>query len=147
MIKLTKSELLEFAQVFILANTPLSLFNGLIRCAGMEKLRKNSEDVLLRYYDHITARAGRNEIVLALAYAVLCALVLRARQISSLEVDASRLQWGQRIWDFMRRSDSGTGGLGIIARQEAMITSSNSPSTEMRILGPDGLPASSWSNL
>jgi hypothetical protein len=148
MTKLTKSELFEFAQVFILANTPLSLFNGLIRCAGMQKLRKNSEDVLLRYYDHITGRAERNEIVLALAYAVLCALVLRTREIGSLEVDASRLQWGQRIWDFMKRSDSGTGGLGISARQAPTITASNSPSGETRfILGPDGLPALSWRNV
>jgi hypothetical protein len=66
-IKLAKSDLRDFARVLILANTPLSLFKGIVRCAGMDKLRKWSTTELIEYYDYITARAERSEVAAGLA--------------------------------------------------------------------------------
>jgi hypothetical protein len=107
---LSKSELVDFARVVVLANTPLSLFSGMVECSGMQKLRKCSTVDLITYYDHVTARRGRRtEVVAGLAYAVLCALILHKRESPQIQVDASRLHWGERIWEFMNRTNIGTG--------------------------------------
>src|SRR5689334_16878642 len=101
-----KSDLMDFARVVVLANTPLSLFNGMVRCAGMDKLRKWSSHELVAYYDKVTARPGqRTEIVAGLAYAVLCAIILQNCESANITVDASRLHWGAHIWEFMSRSN------------------------------------------
>ncbi|MFZ0970568.1 MAG: hypothetical protein WAN13_20015 [Candidatus Acidiferrales bacterium] len=93
-IKLARIDLIEFAQVLVLANTPLSLFRGMVQCGGMQKLRRYPAADLTAYYDGVTARAGRSEIVAGLAYAVLCAIILLAREAPNIQVDAARLQWG-----------------------------------------------------
>jgi len=146
-IRLTKSDLIEFAQVAVLANTPLSLFKGMVRCAGMTKLRKASIADLTALYDSVTARAGRSEFVVGLAYAVLCAIVLHARETPQITVDASRLNWGKSIWDFMKRAHIGTDNVDLKAPQQPTISSQSSPSTETRVslYGADGQPIS-WRN-
>jgi hypothetical protein len=139
-IKLTKSDLIEFAQVVVLANTPLSLFNGMVRCAGMAKLRKCPTTDLTVYYDHVTARAERSEVVIGLAYAILCAVVLQKRESPEIRVDSSRLQWGERIWDFMKRASIGTGLVAYdAAPQRPRVSTSGTNSTDTPMLyGPGG---------
>lgn len=146
MIALSRSDLMDFARVVVLANTPRSLFAGMADCSGMDKLRKCSSDELIEYYDHITARAGRrNELVAGLAYAVLCAIVLQRRDTPTLRVDPARLQWGQRIWDFMDRANIGTQRIVIPATEFAVapkvaVVSSASVDTRVALYGADGQP-------
>jgi hypothetical protein len=91
------------------------LLNSLKTNLSVEKLYRNSSvDELKDYYDYITARARRDEIVMALAYATLIALLLKfydSAQFSSLEIDASRLPWGDEI---KRHFESITPSTGII---------------------------------
>ena len=108
MTKLTRAELLEFAQIVILANTPISLFRGMERSAGMNALRKTPLPKLIAYYDHITARAKRSEIVIGLAYAILSAIIVQGKSFNHPDVDGTRLQWGAQIQDFMKRAYVGT---------------------------------------
>jgi len=132
MIKLSKSDVVEFVQVLMLANTPLSLFNGMVRCSGIEKLRMVAFPELSRYFDALTARAERSEVVAALAYAVLCAAVLQSRTSPDVDLDVSRLQWGSVIWESKKRSETGT-GLIILPSQyipRPRLSPSGSPSND-----------------
>lgn len=143
-IKLTKTDLNDFARTAVLANTPLSLLKGLIQCAGMNRLRACPIGDLIEYYDRLTARADRTEIVVGLAYAVLCAVVLHARDAGAVQVDAARLQWGNQIWEFAGRARIGT---NLVVSTQSMprpeIAALTSPSTETRFLyGPDNRPLS-----
>ena len=148
-IGLSKSDLVDFARVFVLANTPLSLFRGMVECSGMDKLRKCSHHDLINYYDHVTARGGkRTEIVAGLAYAVLCALILHKRESPQIDVDGSRLHWGQRIWEFMNSTNIGTGRIVSPSGQEQKFSVIDSPSVKTRIslYGPDDR-SPIWRNL
>jgi hypothetical protein len=144
MIRLSKNDLVDFASVVVLANTPLSLFKGMVECSGMKKLRKCPPLDLITYYDYVTARRGRStEVVAGLAYAVLCALILHKRESSEIRVDASRLQWGERIWEFMSRTNIGTSRITLTTSTPApKISSFGSPSAKPTIplYGPDGRP-------
>lgn len=142
---ITKSEVMEFARVAVFANTPLSLFTGMVRCPGMEKLRAYPSADLIRYYDAVTARAGRSEIVVGLAYAVLCAIMLQRRDTPNIDVDPTRLQWGPRIWDFMNRTNIGTQRIVIPATKFAnvpkvAVLNSASVNTRVPLYGADGQP-------
>jgi hypothetical protein len=120
---------------FLLANTPPSLYHALVAIPTVHRMRRECTRAELEtYYDHITARAKRTEVVIGLAYAVLVAL-LTTDQPGNL-VDASRLQWGPAIEELVQKSgrstqsiifspaapmplvrqqqDSGSGGLIII---------------------------------
>jgi len=138
---LLRHELKEFAQVLVLANTPLSLFQGLTHCSGMGKLRECSPQALSDYYNRITARARRSEFVVALAYAVLSAILLHAREGNRTSIDASRLLWGEQIRDYLERSTVITQQHFLSPSTEPKIRamSSVSASTSV-ILGPDGQP-------
>ena len=134
MIKLSKSDIVEFAQIFMLANTPLSLFNGMLRCAGMDKLRRATAQELTAKYDQLTAKAERSEVVAALAYAILCGMVVLSRTSPEIDADASRLQWGTAIWEFKKRSEVGT-SLIILPSQNnppPRVSTSSSPSNDQR---------------
>jgi hypothetical protein len=140
-ITLAKSDLRDFARVLILANTPLSLFKGIVRCAGMDKLRKSSTAELVEYYDYITARAERSEVAAGLAYAILSAIVLHARTEPHIYIDASRLRWGSRIWDFMRASNIGTDYVNApFSTKQPEISVTNSPTARALLFGADGRP-------
>jgi hypothetical protein len=109
MTHISKIELKEFARVLVLANTPRSLYGGLMACSGMNKIRKCSAEDLRIYYDHITARARRSELVMALAYAVMCGILLKAKDQGLIGIDVSRLDWGQNIADYVAHSAVRTG--------------------------------------
>lgn len=148
MTKLSKTELGEILTTFFLANTPVSLFGGMSRCEGMRKLRKSSAADLSEYYDRITARPERSELVIALAYAVLTAILLRASDGDRVTVDGTRLLWGERIQAHAERSLIPS---MVVSTSNAPpeIRSVSSPSASVGasgLLGPDGRPATLWRN-
>ena len=137
-IKLSKTDLIDFARILILANTPLSLFKGMVRCPGMDKLRAYPATELIAYYDRLTARARRSEFTAALAYALLCAVVLHARETRDIQIDPSRLQWGAQIWEFMTQSTIITNYIDIKPTiRQPQISAQNLPSANTRLFGPD----------
>ena len=98
MNRLSISEFTDFADAFVHANTPISLLNGLVRSSGMRKLRERDINVLLQRCDEVTARPKRNAYIMGLAYAILCAILLHARESSDkINFDETRLDWGQAI--------------------------------------------------
>jgi hypothetical protein len=149
MIRLNRNQLLEIAQVLVLANTPLALFKGLVRSSAVQILRaKCSPEELVEYYDSITARARRTEIVMALAYAVLSAILLRARDAKEIHVDATRLLWGEQIRDYVARVAVSTNVVQIVQKTPSPrvhAVSSSSEDTPISLVDPHGQPLS-WRN-
>lgn len=148
MTRLSKTELEEILTTFFLANTPVSLFRGMSRCEGMGKLRKCSAVDLSEYYDRITARAERSELVVALAYAVLSAILIRASEGDRVPVDATRLLWGDRIQAHVQRSWVPSTVVSA-ANAPAQVHSISSPGATVGtsgLLGPDGRPVGVWRN-
>lgn len=127
-LNLKKSDLADFAEVIVLANTPLSLFFGMVRTSAMERLRSLPTEDLVAYFDYVTARAKRNEYVVGLAYAVLCALAVQLRDHPVI-VDPSRLEWGPSIWEFIARTNIPTGRVQIHSA-EAKISPLGAPSVD-----------------
>jgi hypothetical protein len=139
--RLTRYQLRELAQVLVLANTPLSLFNGLVRCSAMDKLRKCPPKELVDYFDRITARPRRSEIVIALAYAVLSAILLRARDAARVPVDPTRLRWGRQICEHLSRAPVNTQEITITSPQPKptiLVESSPSANISGQLVGADG---------
>ena len=53
---------------------------------------------LADYYDYISARADRDELVMALAYGVLVSLLTHPKRTSNDPApDVTRLQWGPQV--------------------------------------------------
>jgi hypothetical protein len=146
--KLSKTDLHDLLEVFFLANTPRSLFVGMNRCDAMRKLRKCQARELLEYYDNITARAERSELVVSLAYAVLCAILLRAQDGDRVAVDSTRLLWGDQIRLHLERSLVPTNTvMASHTPTTSLVSSISSPSNlPAGLVGPDGRPAASWRN-
>jgi hypothetical protein len=140
--RLSRKDLREFAQIFVLANTPISLFKGLTRCNAMDKLRKCPANELVEYYDYVTARARRSEIVVALMYAVLFAILLLARGANPFPVDVKRLLWGERVREYLKRSTVGTTSVIVLPTDPVtrVVGSSSVSSAIGGLLGPDGRP-------
>lgn len=149
LIKLTKSEIVDFARAAVLANTPLSLFRAMVRCPGMDKLRNTPVRDLTRYYDQVTARAERSEIGVGLAYAVLSAIILHTRDQGGIQVDSSRLYWGKQMWELATRGTIPTGLIvPPMTMQNPTATAVTSPATETRFLyDPSGRVLPTWRNL
>jgi hypothetical protein len=104
MVKISKQELRELATVLVVANTPNSLYEGLVDCSATKKLIKQMDQAdSLSYYDKITSRAKRNEIVIALAYAVLISILRNKNGL--IQPDVSRLDWGAEILEFEKSAD------------------------------------------
>lgn len=146
--KLTKSEIADFARTAVLANTPLSLFRGMVRCPGMDKLRNTPVHELTHYYDRVTARAERSEIGIGLAYAVLSAIILHTRDQGGIQVDPSRLYWGEQMWELATRGTIPTGLIvPPMTTQNPTATAMTSPPTETRFLyDPGGRVLPPWRN-
>lgn len=129
MIRLTKAELFDMASMFMAANTPLSLFHGLLKCRAVDRMRhKESPNELLAYYDQLTARAGRTELVVGFAYGLLVGILLNKDNARwEVRPDASRLNWGQYI-EHAARS---------ISPPTLIVTvSGNRPSADQTVNGP-----------
>jgi len=103
MTRLDRRELRDLARLFVLANTPYSLYQGLMQTESVRRLRKTCTYQQLKdYYDWITARPRRTEIDLGFAYSVLVAL-LTADQRGG-PIDTSRLRWGREIEELVQKS-------------------------------------------
>jgi hypothetical protein len=149
MTKLSKTDLGEILEIFFLANTPVSLFVGMNRSDAVQKLKRSPAGELLNYYDRITSRKERSELVIALAYAVLCAILLRAQDGDRVTVDATRLLWGEQIRvrlerSYIRSSLISTGNSPPAVHVASSVSVSSTVPKEL--LGPDGRAAASWRN-
>jgi hypothetical protein len=144
MIRLSRRELLEMATVYVVANTPRSLFQGLLHCQAVDRMRREaSPEELLAYYDHITARADRSEIVMGLAYGVLMGNVLNTNnRRGHVRIDASRLSWGQHIEQIAQSINPSTQILSVtgepLTAHIEQIRIENQPSNALIVsAGPD----------
>lgn len=149
MIKLSKTDLNDVLEIFFLANTPRSLLRGMTRTSAIQNLRRCSSRELLEYYDRLTARAERSELIVALTYAVLCAILLRIQEGDRVDVDAARLLWGEQIRSYFERSiiPSGQITVGSEPPKTNVISSAPAPSKlPTGLLGPDGQPLGAWRN-
>jgi hypothetical protein len=127
MIHISRTELRNLAEIYILANTPYSLLKSLKSHPLVERLFKDcTVEELKKYYDYVTARARRDEIVMALAYSTLIALLLKfntSAQFSMLDIDSARLPWGDEI---RRRIE-------FITASSSVITIESTPKPKVRI--------------
>jgi hypothetical protein len=107
MIRVDRYDLRELARIALLANTPYSLYHALAKSPPVRRMIDTcSERELREYYDMISARRGRSEVDVGLAYAVLVALLsLPSRRDP---VDSSRLRWGGAIDDLITKSATPT---------------------------------------
>lgn len=133
-VGLTRGDLAEVADAVLLANTPASLLGAIRRSAAVQCLASELGPMALsEYYDKITARHRRSAIVLGLAYAALVAAFSRGETI---DVDASRLRWGETIRELMSAT-LGVTNQGIILTATNQATPAKvSPHIEVR---PDAL--------
>lgn len=145
MIRLSRYQLKEIAEIFVLANTPLSLFKAIVRTSTMDYLRKRPTSELVSYYDFITARARRDEISVALAYAVLFALLIKARDVTQIPIDVSRLAWGEYIAQYLRRGSTSTQTLTLEPPARTPQVETTGSSTGFLLYGPDDRRLT-WSN-
>lgn len=145
MIRLSRKELLEMARVYVLANTPRSLYEGLLGCAAVEKMRQmETPEALQEYFRRITARPGRSELVLGLAYGVLISILLNRRGLGPRRLDASRLQWGENVQSIANSLDSPTHFLEIAKTYRPTIKATNQPSSDLIVL--PGVRPRTWEN-
>lgn len=139
MIRLSKHELFEMATLLVVANTPHSLFKGLLSSSAVTRLRyEEHPNTLLSYFNQITARAERSEIVMGLAYGVLIGLLMNSRNADwRFQPDSTRLTWGPQIEQHAKASAPPTQILNISAIPAPQVSTSNQ-STSTLIL-PRGM--------
>ena len=124
MIRLDRRDLRDVARLVLFANTPYSLCRALEESGVVRRMVDAcAEGELEEYYDAITARAGRTEVDVGLAYAVLVALLMRSRRHGP--VDSSRLRWGRDIEDLLMKSGKAT-------QQIVMEASTPRPTVQVR---------------
>lgn len=99
MIQLSRSELCALAEVFILANTPRSLFDAMVVHPVVARMKSGCErKELLLKYDEVTAKDRRSPFIIAFAYAILVALLTKpSSEISPEQPDVTRLLWGEHF--------------------------------------------------
>jgi hypothetical protein len=85
--------------MFVLANTPRSFLSGIQGTSAFQRLRRDvALTELVEAYDRFTAREHRDEIVVALAYASLLAILLNKDRATLQRMpDSSRLDWGEEF--------------------------------------------------
>jgi len=140
MIRLDRSELLRTARTYVIANTAHSLAEELQQSTVVRKLREQcSYAKLLEYYDVLTAKARRSELVMGLAYAVLLALILHQREGAApigADIDTSRLHWGSEIAEYLSLSSASTQIINLgSATPEPVVHSVSRPGAS-RVISP-----------
>jgi hypothetical protein len=147
MIRLRRGDLREMAEIYIVANTPRSLFDGLLICGGVDEMRrKATPSELSEYFDKITSRAKRTEISMSLAYGVLIALILNRQELSRPEnIDPSRLQWGTQIQGIANAVNTPTQIIEAKAAvPESKVTITSTPGASLIL--PRGRGGAPWEN-
>lgn len=145
-IRLRKSELVEMATVLIVANTPRSLYEGLLRTRAVDRLRNECPlKDLTAYYDAITARADRSEIAVALAYACLLGIWMhRDNTDFGIKPDASRLSWGIQFESIATASTPRTQIIDVASTPRPRVEVSNRGSNLTIV--PASQRGSDWKN-
>jgi hypothetical protein len=146
MTRISKNELSEIATTIIVANTPISLLTGLRRSAAMNKLREWTLEELVEHYDFLTARSRQTEIVVALSYAVLIAIFLRAKTVDDPPIDPSYLRWGEQIRRHLLRTNASTGTMEVEPPKPSIVDTRSSSANSV-LVGYDGRPLSLWEEL
>lgn len=132
MITLTRNDLKELAQTYMLANTPRSLFGGLLRCSAVHKLKSEyNKPELKTYFETITAKARRSEYVMSLAYAVAVALLTKDISMEEGEIDFSKLDWGEQFQDHAYHTSSSVIITDISAFPSQKIEISSTPTSNI----------------
>jgi hypothetical protein len=131
MIRVDRHDLRQLARIALLANTPYSLYHALAKSTPVRRMTDTcSETELRQYYDTITARRGRSEIDVGLAYAVLVALLnIPSRRDP---VDSSRLRWGGAIEDLLAKS-------GVSTQRSVITLPTAQPTVQVKQHGPGRL--------
>lgn len=125
---------MELAGAFLIANTPASLYESLLGTAVVTRMRDEATPNQLRgYYDFLTARAKRTEIVIALAYATLLSMAIRA-DTSDIQPDASRLTWGEVIAQTARLKNPPISGTIINLSSPVRVDSRATPNSSLVLL-------------
>ena len=95
MIHLSKNSMSALASLLAIANTPASLFAALTGTDAVKRMREETNPTeLLAYYNRITARAKRNAVSMAMAYAIIVALLTgRNASFQQVDLDLTRLMW------------------------------------------------------
>ena len=118
MIRLSRQHIFSLARAFLLANTPYSLLSELTNNPAVTEMHYHAHlRELAEYFDSITTRGKRTEIVMGLAYGVFVALLLQLREKGELEnlpIDPSRLQWGPQMHEYLQTSAVSTGIIRIV---------------------------------
>ena len=141
MIRLDRTDLRSLAEIFVLANTPFSLLRKLLESPQVQRmLREYSASELEAYYDWITARAGRSELVIALAYAVLVGLLVHEGRVDP--IDTTRLEWGPQIQEYLQKSGKATQTTLIVIPGQAVKTTFYQDSgAKPIVIAPDDGPS------
>ena len=143
MIKLSRAELLKIATIALAANTPRSLYKGLLETEVVGRLRTEATQAeLSAYFDRLTARARRSEIDIALAYSVLIGVLLNKTQDAVEPPNLERLHWG-RVFEKMATAEPTVQSFDVLpSLPKAGVQSSANSS----IILPSGLESSWKSN-
>jgi hypothetical protein len=96
MPKLSRTSLKDLTSIFVFANTPKSLFKAILSSSTYKEiLGGSSYEELAKSYNDLTVRARRTPMIAALSYAILIALLKKAKHND--RVDCSRLDWGDHL--------------------------------------------------
>jgi hypothetical protein len=148
MIRLSRKSLRDIARIYLLANTPYSLYAQLCSNESIRKLRDDSSMAELQiYYDQITARASRSELALGLAYGVLTAIFMKALLSANMEVpeiDSGRLRWGPQIEEYFRSDWSATNIVVVRGPSLKIQTSSVNAAPQKIETPPDAHALKPW---
>ena len=134
MIRLSRPVLLELGGAFLIANTPISMYESLLRTTAVAKMRDHAEPTdLMLYYDFLTARSKRSAIVIALAYAVLIALLAKSTS-QDAQIDSSRLTWGSVVAQTARLKNPPTHSITIDMSVKPTVASTTVGNSSVLIL-------------
>lgn len=124
MTNLSKSQIHEVTNIYLLANTPKSLLRALLKSSVVDKLRSNcSNEELLEYYNRVTTKAKRSPFIVALAYSTLIALLVKSPHVNQYP-DPTFLQWGTVIESHLKKQFGAT---------SSIIIAPNTPQATMRL--------------
>jgi hypothetical protein len=133
MTKLSKSQIQEATNIYLLANTPKSMLRAMLKSSAVDKLRRDcSPEDLLEYYNRITTKAKRSPFIVALAYATLIALLVKSPSNDQYP-DPTFLQWGSVIESHLKQQFGSTSSVIIMP---------NTPQPTVRLVSLTGMPLS-----
>ncbi len=115
MIKISRDELRSIAMIYVLANTPRSLYEGIVQTGLVDKMKEScSKDYLLEYYNKISTRGNRSEISTSLTYTVLISFLTLTNFLDEeLQINLERLKWGNYLKELIINTGSSSTNVEI----------------------------------